>query len=217
MPPSLDRSRDNGHRQKLINAALKQFAEKGYHNTRISEIVKYAGVSQGTFYWYFKSKELLALELIENGREQLIEVIRQGYRMKSGSVEDMVQSSARLFNDLFDFADRNRYLMALILIKGKGGDPAIQNAACQTIASIESSFKNNIKRAMDLDMLPRSLDLSMTAGILTGLITGVLSKWLFGPMYDVDYRSIYTSSQMAEETAKFEFYGLFFQSYPKHK
>ncbi|KZE71714.1 TetR/AcrR family transcriptional regulator [Paenibacillus elgii] len=189
-------------------AALDLFARKGYHGTKISDVVKASGVSQGTFYWHFQSKEQLALELIEGGKEKLIQVIEQGYRKHAGTVDDMVNSSARLLTDLYAFADRNRDLMALLLMKGQGADPPVREAVSQTWIAFEEAFKSNIERAIELGMLPRTSDLSLRANILVCLITGVLSKWLFGPMHDVDFQSTYSPAQIAEETAKFEFRGL---------
>lgn len=191
-----------------MGCALELFARKGYHNTKVSDVVKSAGVTQGTFYWYFQSKEQLALELIDGGEQKLTKVIEQGYRKHAGTVDDMVKSSARLLTDLFEFADRNRYLMALLLIKGQGADPPVQEAVSQTWIAFEEAFKNNVQRATELGMLPRSEDLSLRVNILVCLITGVLSKWLFGPMHDVDFQSTHSASEMAEETAKFEFRGL---------
>jgi len=46
-------------REQILQAALEVFAEKGYHNARVSDVAARAGVSQGTIYWYFKSKEEL--------------------------------------------------------------------------------------------------------------------------------------------------------------
>jgi len=192
----------------LKKAALKLFARKGYHNTKISDVVKASGVSQGTFYWYFESKEQLAVSLIESGKAKLTEVIAQGYRKHAGTVDDMIGSSARLLTDLFEFADQNRDLMAFLLIKGQGADPTVREAVSQTWIAFEDAFKNNVNRAIELEMIPQFADVTLRVNILVSLITGVLTKWLFGPMQDVDYISPYTPSQIAEETARFEFRGL---------
>ncbi|MFC3749027.1 TetR/AcrR family transcriptional regulator [Paenibacillus sp. GCM10012306] len=189
-------------------AALDLFARKGYHGTKISDVVKATGVSQGTFYWHFQSKEQLTLELIEDGKEKLILVIQQGYRKHAGTVDDMVGSSARLLTDLFTFAHQNRNLMALLLMKGQGADQPIREAVSQTWIAFEEAFKSNIERAVELGMLPKTNSMALRANILVSLITGVLSKWLFGPMHDVDYQSPYSPAAIAEETAKFEFRGL---------
>ncbi|MDD2620348.1 MAG: TetR/AcrR family transcriptional regulator [Syntrophomonadaceae bacterium] len=44
-------------RREIMLAAQKLFSSKGIKATSVSDIVKVVGVAQGTFYWYFKSKE----------------------------------------------------------------------------------------------------------------------------------------------------------------
>jgi AcrR family transcriptional regulator len=44
-------------RQEILAAALRCFARNGFHNTTIADIVRESGVSQGTFYLYFKTKD----------------------------------------------------------------------------------------------------------------------------------------------------------------
>ena len=50
---------------KIIEAAFRLFHEAGYNGTSIQDIVNAAGLPKGTFYNHFKSKELLALEILE--------------------------------------------------------------------------------------------------------------------------------------------------------
>ncbi|HBR09646.1 TPA: TetR family transcriptional regulator, partial [Candidatus Acetothermia bacterium] len=44
---------------KIKGVALDLFAERGYHQTTMSDIATAAGVGRGTLYWYFPSKEKL--------------------------------------------------------------------------------------------------------------------------------------------------------------
>ncbi|GAG16406.1 unnamed protein product, partial [marine sediment metagenome] len=46
-------------RQQILEAALEVFSRKGYHVTNVSDVAAQAGVSQGTIYWYFDSKDEL--------------------------------------------------------------------------------------------------------------------------------------------------------------
>ena len=46
-------------RGQILDAALTVFSQKGYHATNVSDVAAQAGVSQGTIYWYFDSKEEL--------------------------------------------------------------------------------------------------------------------------------------------------------------
>jgi AcrR family transcriptional regulator len=46
-------------RRQILDAALEVFAQKGYSAANVSDVAARAGVSQGTIYWYFDSKEEL--------------------------------------------------------------------------------------------------------------------------------------------------------------
>jgi AcrR family transcriptional regulator len=50
-------------RQLLLDAATALFAERGYHETGVPDIVRAAGVSQGTFYQYFTHRREILVEL----------------------------------------------------------------------------------------------------------------------------------------------------------
>jgi len=53
-------------RAKLLDAAEREFGEKGYHEAAISGITSRAGVALGSFYTYFDSKESLFRALVEH-------------------------------------------------------------------------------------------------------------------------------------------------------
>jgi AcrR family transcriptional regulator len=46
-----------GRRQEILAAALRCFARNGFHSTTITDVVRESGVSQGTFYLYFETKD----------------------------------------------------------------------------------------------------------------------------------------------------------------
>lgn len=50
-------------RKRLLEAAAEEFANNGYDRTRVSDIVKRAGLTQAAFYLYFPSKEAVYGEL----------------------------------------------------------------------------------------------------------------------------------------------------------
>ncbi len=58
-------------KQQLLDCAGVLFAERGYAETRVIDIVRSAGVAKGLFYWYFENKEALFKELAESIRLQL--------------------------------------------------------------------------------------------------------------------------------------------------
>jgi AcrR family transcriptional regulator len=61
-------------RAKLLDAALTAMSDKGFHATRVDDVVRIAGVSHGTFYLYFANKEELFRALAEACAEEAIEL-----------------------------------------------------------------------------------------------------------------------------------------------
>ncbi len=58
-------------KQQLLACAAELFAERGYAETRVLDIVDAAGVAKGLFYWYFENKGSLFTELVVENREGL--------------------------------------------------------------------------------------------------------------------------------------------------
>lgn len=61
-------------RELIMNTALEEFAENGYHVTSISKISKRANISKGLIYNYFKSKEDLLKSIIYRGLKIVAEL-----------------------------------------------------------------------------------------------------------------------------------------------
>lgn len=62
-------SQGHERKQQLLDQAAELFAERGYTETRIIDIVDAAGVAKGLFYWYFDNKAALFHELVvQNGQ-----------------------------------------------------------------------------------------------------------------------------------------------------
>ncbi len=58
-------------KQQLLDCAAALFAERGFADTRVIDIVAAAGVAKGLFYWYFENKDAVFVELITSTRQNL--------------------------------------------------------------------------------------------------------------------------------------------------
>jgi AcrR family transcriptional regulator len=67
MPP------DQHCRQRIVYAALKLFASRGYYHTSIADILRESGCKRGTLYYYFSSKEELGYAAIDEQLRLLVE------------------------------------------------------------------------------------------------------------------------------------------------
>lgn len=76
--------------QELLSAALDLFVERGFAATRLDDVAKAAGVSKGTLYLYYSSKEELFKAVVRNGMVPLI-----------GEAESIVDSFTGTTEELF--------------------------------------------------------------------------------------------------------------------
>jgi AcrR family transcriptional regulator len=67
--------------QELLAAALELFVERGYAATRLDDVASRAGVTKGTLYLYFPSKEDLFFAMV---RENLLPVLDEAQALIDG-------------------------------------------------------------------------------------------------------------------------------------
>jgi AcrR family transcriptional regulator len=79
--------RGSERREQLLDAAMRLFAEQGYHGTTVGDVCDELGVGKGVFYWYFESKEALFRELLE----RCLLLLRRSQRVAIEGVEDPVE------------------------------------------------------------------------------------------------------------------------------
>src|SRR5436853_6561303 len=66
------RSATSDKRTRIMDAAIKVFAERGFFTATVAEIARAAGVADGTIYLYFKSKDDLLLRLFDEKMTELL-------------------------------------------------------------------------------------------------------------------------------------------------
>ena len=97
-------------RDKILDSALELFAEKGFHNTSVSQIAIKAGISKGLIYNYFESKEDL-LEKIITGTLSLLEnLMIDGTNHKT----DPKSQIRIIINSTFDSVESNIHFWKLL-------------------------------------------------------------------------------------------------------
>lgn len=65
--------KNNDKYQRIIAAATKVFAQKGFYQSKISEIAKEAGVADGTIYIYFENKDDILISLFEEQMQAVLD------------------------------------------------------------------------------------------------------------------------------------------------
>lgn len=91
----------------LVNAALTVMKEKGFEKASVSQIVKEAGVAQGTFYLYFDSKSAVVPAIAETILQTLFSKIKQNYKAE----ETIFRTLEMIVEVTFDITKEYRELI----------------------------------------------------------------------------------------------------------
>ena len=116
-------------KQQLLDCAAELFAERGYAETRVIDIVRAAGVAKGLFYWYFENKEALFKELAGS--------IRLNLRREQGAA---LRDDARPLVNLYRgtevsvlFMAEHAHFFALLEVEGRNFTDVLRQGTQQHI------------------------------------------------------------------------------------
>jgi AcrR family transcriptional regulator len=87
-------------RARILDAAIKVFAEGGYHGSRISDIAREAGIAYGLVYHYFRNKEEILATIFEERWSGFLEAV-EGIADGPTSSQDKLVSVAALILDAY--------------------------------------------------------------------------------------------------------------------
>jgi len=96
----ITKNRDE-RRHELITVAARLFMSQGYAETGVSDIVRETGVAQGTFYYYFRSKEEVLEAVVHMAVEELEGELRKIVEGTSGTPIDRLRKMLALVFTLF--------------------------------------------------------------------------------------------------------------------
>lgn len=84
-------------KENIVQAAVQVFREKGIEKTKISDIVKVAGIAQGTFYLYFPSKLALMPAIAEVMVEKTMDIVKETVKEEVSFVSKLEQLVEAIF------------------------------------------------------------------------------------------------------------------------
>jgi len=95
------RTKEGNKEKDILNAAVKIFAEYGYHNSKIYQIAQEASVATGSVYVYYKNKEDLLHKIFEMLWSRLYLEMKKVVETKSASSIEKIDSMIDLYMDVF--------------------------------------------------------------------------------------------------------------------
>ena len=101
--------------QEIIEAAFTEFSRNGYATTTLDQIAERAGVTKGTIYVYFESKEHLFISMVRDFTKPTMETVHGMFETHDGSTADLLRAQfSFIYEHLVE--DRRRREVVRMLI-----------------------------------------------------------------------------------------------------
>jgi TetR/AcrR family fatty acid metabolism transcriptional regulator len=107
------RHKDSEKYHRIIDAATKIFAKKGFFQAKVSEIAKEARVADGTIYLYFEGKDAILISLFE---EQM-ELVLDNMRAQISKEEDAAKKIEKFALTHLKLIEKNRDMAEIIQVE----------------------------------------------------------------------------------------------------
>lgn len=160
-------------RERILDAALNIFASKGYHDTRMDDIVSEAGSSKGSVYFHFPGKEALFLALVDEFASRLEARLAEAIAAEEGG---MRRVEAALDAGLAVFGEYRR-LAKLFLVQAVGLGQTFETKRLEILDKFAHLIQKHLDEAIaDGDILP--IDSQITAYAWVGAINELIMRWV---------------------------------------
>lgn len=166
-------------RADIVDAALRVFSRVGFAAAKIDDVADEAGVSKGTLYLYFDSKERLFEGMVMSKLLPLLEEAETIPDKVNGSAEDVLRATMRFLYGRVLVGDR-RHIMRLILAEG----PNFPELTAFYHQNILQRGQKMIRRVLDHGAARGEFRCVESHGILQNVMAGAIAATMWKLVFD---------------------------------
>lgn len=160
-------------RARILDAALSAFSRKGYHDTRLDDIVDESATSKGAIYFHFANKERLFLALVDQFSDLLERRVQEKIEDQPVGM-DRVQIALETVLDTFG---RYRRPAKILLVQAVGLGTVFENKRSEVNDRFARLIQSYLDEAVGIgDISPT--DTEVVAHAWMGAIYNLVIRWV---------------------------------------
>lgn len=170
------RQKKDNKRTAMMQAAVRVFAEKGYYEATVRDIVSAADVAVGTFYFYFPDKETLFVHLYEETADFLVRTIHQAVDNRA-TLPQQVSAGIQAYVNIAVFEPA---VVQLLLVGGVGAVLSLRQKRAEFREKLVRLWQMPLEQALQKGVImPQNV--RRTAEALSGAFDEVVLNLLNHP------------------------------------
>ena len=166
-------SADPEKRKRLLQAAVKTFGRRGFHEAKIAEIAAEAGVAEGTVYLYFRNKEDLLGCVFD---ETMDEVLAEAPAIRHGE-GTAAEKLTRLVGRHLSFIGQDRDLASVFQIELRRSARLVERFSRSKLSEYFRLLDGVLKEGIASGELRKDLDPRVAVRVLFGASDEILSAF----------------------------------------
>src|ERR1700679_24787 len=174
--PPTRTARTGDKRERILDAAVRVFAKKGFHATRVSEVAKAAGVADGTIYLYFKSKDQLLVSLFEDRVERLLTFLQTEIPPTAGAAEKL----RRIIELQLGLLEGERDLAEVITVILRQSTKLMKEYAAPKFTAYLDAIARVVADGQANGELRGDVSPHLAARAIFGALDGITMTWALG-------------------------------------
>jgi TetR/AcrR family fatty acid metabolism transcriptional regulator len=186
------RARSGDKRERILDAAVRVFARKGFHATRVSEVAKAAGVADGTIYLYFKSKDALLVSLFEDRVQRLLAFLETELPKAVSASEKL----KRIVEVQLGLLESEPDLAEVITVILRQSTQLMKEYAAPKFTAYLDAIARVIAGGQAAGELRKDVSPHLAARVIFGALDGIALTWALGKAEHGGL--IWASDQLAE-------------------
>ena len=176
------KSKSNGKYHQILEAAIKVFAEQGFHQATISQIAREAGVADGTIYLYFKNKEDIMVNFFGYKTKQVFGRFREEVD-KADNARDKLRMLIKRHLEEFQ---RDRSMAILYQTETRRFSRMCEEQIREMSKMYLDLVSEIVESGQDEGLMRKDLYMGLVKRFIIGAIDEVINTWLHsGGNYDL--------------------------------
>lgn len=164
-------------RQHILECAAKVFSEKGYYQTKVTDILEESDISTGSFYFYFNNKEALFESLYDEMIQTYMGVLQEAIDTMTDNADSIVESITKAITLSLKTFQTNKELAGIMLIRSVGLSPEFEKKRTANHQKISLIFEEIFKGLLQQKVI-NVPDAKVAAVLFTGSIYTAITHWL---------------------------------------